>query len=626
MAFTKILTLALGVCVFQTAQAQIPVSITIDTQKDTAHISPYIWGSNGHSFDKPEGVAARRLGGNRLTGYNWETNASHAGNDWNHQNDNYLPWNMGIPNENDPGIVMTAFHDTSLAQGAYSLLTLQAAGYVAADKGGPVAESAKAPSVRFKEIRFKKDAPFVMQPDLTDNYVYMDEFVNFLKTKYGAANSETGVRGYAIDNEPGLWSETHPRIHPQKATVAEMLSKTKELAKAVKSVDPGAEIFGGVMYGFSEFYNLQEAPDWAQYQSRGRYTEVLLDEMKKASDAEGTRLMDVLDVHWYPEARGINAAGQKVRIALSDDVSEGVARARMQAPRSLWDSTYQEDSWIGQWFSPIALIPALKSQIARYYPGTKLAMTEYNYGAENHISGGIALADQFGIFAKYGVYMSNLWGEIRGYNSSAFKIYRNYDGNFSTFGDTYVLSKTSDVENSSVYAATKGDSALHIILINKHFTQPLNASITITHPEQFSTGRVWTFDATSTQLRQLAPITAIENKVLEYSAQPLSVTHIILRKNTSTDVAERVFKSEFLKVESVQNGAVSVRYDAGAETTLAVYNVQGELLKEWEIADGSGEILWSGETANGAEAGSGMYVFTMRTQRGVATAKAVLVK
>lgn len=67
----------------------------------------------------------------------------------------------------------------------------------------------------------------------------------------------------------------------------------------------------------------------------------------------------------------------------------------MQAPRALWDPTYTEDSWIGQWFSATALplIPKLQGTIDKNYPGTKLAITEFDYGGRNHISGGIATAD-----------------------------------------------------------------------------------------------------------------------------------------------------------------------------------------------------------------------------------------
>ena len=99
--------------------------------------------------------------------------------------------------------------------------------------------------------------------------------------------------------------------------------------------------------------------------------------MRQASEAEGKRLLDVLDVHWYPEARGDD-------IRITDQVGTNETRkARLQAPRTLWDPTYIEDSWIGQWGSHhLPLLPTLQQSIDTYYPGTKLAITEFNYGAQ----------------------------------------------------------------------------------------------------------------------------------------------------------------------------------------------------------------------------------------------------
>ena len=258
----------------------------------------------------------------------------------------------------------------------------------------------------------------------------MDEEVNFLVNKYGKANSNTGIKGYSLDNEPALWPSTHPRIHPNKTTVKEMIEKSTATALAVKNIDPSAEIFGAVTYGFAENYHMQDAPDWSDYSSYASYIDAYLAKLKQASDTSGKRLLDVLDVHWYPEAQGANNSGGKTRIT-EDNTDVGVANARMQAPRSLWDPSYVEDSWIGQWFTHDAfpLIPKLKSSIAAQYPGTKLAFTEFDYGGKNHISGGIATADVLGIFGKYEVYFATYWGDITGYTSSAYKLYRNYDGN-----------------------------------------------------------------------------------------------------------------------------------------------------------------------------------------------------
>ena len=76
-------------CMF--AVAQIVVTFNINTGNDQHPISPLIYGSNGQSSDWDQNITGRRLGGNRLTGYNWENNYSNAGTDYINESDNYLP-------------------------------------------------------------------------------------------------------------------------------------------------------------------------------------------------------------------------------------------------------------------------------------------------------------------------------------------------------------------------------------------------------------------------------------------------------------------------------------------------------------------------------------------------------
>lgn len=128
----------------------------------------------------------------------------------------------------------------------YKLTTLQLAGYVAADKNGVVTEAETAPSARWNKVVLTKGAPFSITPDLTDGVVYMDEYVNFIVSTLGDSTSPKGIQGYSLDNEPALWAHTHSRIHPQPVTIAELTAKSAEMAKAVKAIDPHAEIFGAV--------------------------------------------------------------------------------------------------------------------------------------------------------------------------------------------------------------------------------------------------------------------------------------------------------------------------------------------------------------------------------------------
>src|SRR4030095_1733755 len=75
-----------------------------------------------------------------------------------------------------------------------------------------------------------------------------------------------------------------------------------------------------------------------------------------------------------------------------------------------------------------------------YYPGTQAGITEYNWGAENHINGATAQADILGIFGREGLDLAARWTTPATTTPTfkAMKMYRNYDGNRSTFGDTSV--------------------------------------------------------------------------------------------------------------------------------------------------------------------------------------------
>ncbi|HOP92520.1 MAG TPA: glycoside hydrolase family 9 protein [Acetivibrio thermocellus] len=505
------------------------VDIRIDTSAERKPISPYIYGSN-QELDAT--VTAKRFGGNRTTGYNWENNFSNAGSDWLHYSDTYLLEDGGVPKGewSTPASVVTTFHDKALSKNVpYTLITLQAAGYVSADGNGPVSQEETAPSSRWKEVKFEKGAPFSLTPDTEDDYVYMDEFVNYLVNKYGNASTPTGIKGYSIDNEPALWSHTHPRIHPDNVTAKELIEKSVALSKAVKKVDPYAEIFGPALYGFAAYETLQSAPDWGTEGEGYRwFIDYYLDKMKKASDEEGKRLLDVLDVHWYPEARG---GGERICFG-ADPRNIETNKARLQAPRTLWDPTYIEDSWIGQWkkdFLPI--LPNLLDSIEKYYPGTKLAITEYDYGGGNHITGGIAQADVLGIFGKYGVYLATFWGDAsNNYTEAGINLYTNYDGKGGKFGDTSVKCETSDIEVSSAYASIVGedDSKLHIILLNKNYDQPTTFNFSIDSSKNYTIGNVWAFDRGSSNITQRTPIVNIKDNTFTYTVPALTACHIVL--------------------------------------------------------------------------------------------------
>ncbi|ACB77577.1 glycoside hydrolase family 44 protein [Opitutus terrae] len=528
--------------------AAAAVEITIDPNAGRTPISPLVYGSNAAL----EGVRfpLRRQGGNRMTGYNWENNASNAGHDYRHQSDNYLTWVVGIPDSqaNTPGIVMTHYHDQVLADSArYSIITVPMAGYVAADKiNRGLFASEAAPSVRWVAVENTKPTALSLVPDVTDARVYSDEMVNFLVNRYGSASGPRGVKAYSLDNEPDLWSDgqyvngqvalennaTHPLIHPAKPRAAELITRSVDLAKAIKRVDPAAEVVGFASYGFGGYSTFQSAPDWDTEKAKGSYRwfiDYFLDQMRQASTTAGVRLLDVMDLHNYSEARG---GGVRVNDT-TDYTNTAANEARMQSPRSFWDSTYIEDSWIGRYnvqFLP--WLPNIKQSIDAFYPGTKLMIGEYNFGGEGHISGGIAQADILGILGENGVYAAALWpfSGSHTYSIAAFKLYLDYDGAESKFGDTAVSATWAERALCSVHAAAEsGDpTRLHVIVLNKSTTAAAPVDLSIAGTTTYRRARVFAFDSASATITERDPIPTITGNRFTYSLPALTAAHFVL--------------------------------------------------------------------------------------------------
>jgi hypothetical protein len=119
---------------------------------------------------------------------------------------------------------------------------------------------------------------------------------------------------------------------------------------------------------------------------------------------------------------------------------------------------------------PLQFIRTMKAWVAQYYPGTKVAITEYNWGALDDINGALTQADVLGIFGREGLDLATMWGEPQPAQPGAFsfRMYRNYDGAGSRFGDVSVSAASSDQGQLAVYASQRSsDKALTVMVINK---------------------------------------------------------------------------------------------------------------------------------------------------------------
>ena len=249
------------------APAANTVTVTV-TPSATHPISPYIYGVNnannpvvyppGTASAVPGNLTFDRFGGNRLTAYNWESNASNAGSDYLYEND------AGLSSSSVAGAATTNFVSNDQSGGMASLITLQMQGLVAGDESGPVSVATPPDLSRFKTVIFQKSsataAPFTVTPPTADGNVYMDEFLWAIDQKYSGQGVFTTAPASQhvfaqLDNEPELWNSTHLEIQGAHAVSSDaFIAKTISLATALKSQFPNVVIFGAVHYGFYGIY------------------------------------------------------------------------------------------------------------------------------------------------------------------------------------------------------------------------------------------------------------------------------------------------------------------------------------------------------------------------------------
>ena len=516
-------------CTVTVTSSSADVTITINPSV-TKPISPWIYGENGYADDTSAHphLTFDRQGGNRLTAYNWENNYSNAGSDWLYENDNYMS------SSTTPTEAVRSFIAADEAVGAASLMTIQLQGYVSADGDANTSVDPYGAdrATRFKQVVYKKStkssAAFTVTPPTNDAYVYMDEFLWALDQKLSGKNifgaNPTVPTFVSLDNEPELWNSTHSEVQTTTPESSDdYISKTIGLTQALKDQFPNVVVFGPVHYGYAGIASWQVE----SFPNGEWFTEKYLRAMKTASlayDPSGQkRLLDVYDFHWYSEAT--DSSGNRVTGLTSSTLTDDQVQAIVQSPRSLWDTTYTENSWITNDVlgGPIYLLGRLQSKINATYSGTKIAITEYENGGFNHIAGTIAQADNLGIFGAQGVFAASFWPPSGGYpyTLAGFRAFRGFDGANANFGDTSIQATSSNVAKVAVYASSDSTTPGRLVFVA--INRSTSSQVTAISGQALS-GTAYLYRITATSAQGQNPIVPVSVGTMPVSGSSVTVT------------------------------------------------------------------------------------------------------
>jgi hypothetical protein len=405
-----------------------------------------------------------------------------------------------------------------------------------------------------------------------------------------------------MDNEPALWNSTHRDVHPQPLSYDELWTRTLDYASVAKARDPAAQVLGPESWGWCEYFwsavdGCSNGSDRAAHGGLG-LLEWYLAQVRANELATGVRKVDVLDVHYYPQAG----------TALNDD--EGLAARRLRTVKSLYDSTYVDESWIGQ---PVRLIPRLRQMIAARCPGLGIGISEYNFGGDDGISSALAQGEALAVFGREGVTLATRW--VAPANGSrvqdAFRMYLDYDGAGSRVLGTSVRAVSSKVDSVGAYAIDGSDGRLFVLLFNKH-TAGETAQLALAGGGDRAGSLYRMTNATAWGAAGAANLSS---GALALALPARSATLLVLAPATTGVAATEA--GLFLRAApnpTRAGAAIDFALPRAGTVDLAIFDVAGRRVRtllRGEAAAGPAHVVWDGRDARGAEAAKGVYLLRL---------------
>ena len=262
-----------------------------------------------------------------------------------------------------------------------------------------------------------------------------------------AARATRSIYEYILDNEPGRGVRRIGTFIRIPLVMTSCSTGAYRYATAIEGDIPDALIAGPAEWGWTNDFD--SAQDTAHGNTRSDrlahggvpLVESVPPEMREQEQKTKTHLLDILDLHYYPQASW--------RMRRCGRVGPRHWSYGPPLTRSLWDPTYTDESWIKD---TIRLLLCMKDWVDRNAPGCGISdRRRVSRRTRRHRGSGDR---QVGRFASFGVTSAFYLDRARSAAASVgFKAYRNFDGLGGHF--SYFDVRTTPIANASLFASRK---------------------------------------------------------------------------------------------------------------------------------------------------------------------------
>lgn len=456
------------------------VQINIDPQSGRRTVSPYIYGRNGSLSDDPGSPLAtsawqlykdagvnffRENGGNNLTKYNWRLKLdSHPdwynnvyASDWDfaatslHQN---IPsaqgmWGFQLIGETASNNANN-FDDWDFNGSQWWTGTAQnLAGGGVANTGGGSAALRNGDTTLYLE-RWPADST--------------TGILNHWFGPGGLGLDSTKIRYWNMDNEIEIWSSTHDDVMPAQLSAEAFMQLYFAVAKKARALFPGIKLSGPVSPNEWQWYNwsngLVTGSDGKQYP----WLQFFIKRIAEEEQRTGIRLLDVIDLHFYPGSTTPTDLVQYHRVFFDSTYAWPEANG-VKVITGGWDPSIQIEDVFGRaqnWLN----------QYMGAGNGVTFALSETGLQIQNDPNTlAVWYASTMGEFMKHNVEYFSPWTWGVGM-WEALHLYSRYNKANS------ILAISSDELNVSAYAtADNSNDSLTVVLVNRSTT--LSKTVTL---------------------------------------------------------------------------------------------------------------------------------------------------
>ena len=520
------------------AFSQTPVRIDIDVSKGKKPVSPFIYGKNnvlpstflnsGTTVDitkaREAGVRfVRQGGGNNSTKYNWRLKlSSHP--DW-YNNVYTNDWDGAAKNliEKMPGVQgMWSFQLVGKAAGntknnfndwAYNGSNWWTGTGQNLAGGGQINTAGGGKALKDGDPNlYLIDWPADSTVGIIDKW---------FGTK-GLGYSKNQFRYWSMDNEPEIWSGTHDDVMKTQCSAEEFMQLYFKVAKAARAKYPDIKLLGPVPANEWQWYNWSGGSkiNGVHYP----WLEFFIKRIAEEEKATGIKLLDVLDIHFYPgESDATNSVNLHRVYFDRNYVYPGANGVRTITGG--WDTSITKEYILGRCSDWL-----IKYKGANH--GVGLAVTETDIKSTDPKIAAVWYASTMGEFMKNGVEIFTPWSWKVGMWETLHLFSRYNKGN-------YVQATSQNETLVSAYpTVNEAADSMTVVLVNR--SQTAKSTVNLNFAGYLLQNRTYsmyslsglpateTFVSHSNNKLVKTDVTAALNQITVELA-PLSVNSIILK-------------------------------------------------------------------------------------------------